>query len=53
MSPKLWVSGHTHTPFDYQVGDTRVIGNPRGFREETAQPWVFRNEDGGGLSDDG
>ena len=38
MSPKLWVSGHTHTPFDYQVGDTRVIGNPRGFREETAQP---------------
>ena len=38
LKPKLWVSGHTHTPFDYRVGDTRVIGNPRGFREETAQP---------------
>ena len=38
LKPKLWVSGHTHTPFDYQVGDTRVIGNPRGYREEPAQP---------------
>ena len=38
MRPKLWVSGHTHSPFDYMVGETRVIGNPLGFREETAQP---------------
>ena len=38
VGAKLWVSGHTHTPFDYQVGDTRVVGNPRGFREEQAQP---------------
>ena len=34
----LWVSGHTHSPFDYRVGQTRVIGNPRGYREETPQP---------------
>ena len=23
MQPRLWVSGHTHSPFDYKVGDTR------------------------------
>ena len=38
VGARLWVSGHTHTPFDYEVGQTRVIGNPRGYREETAQP---------------
>ena len=38
VGPTLWVSGHTHSPFDYRVGDTRVSGNPRGFREEPAQP---------------
>ena len=31
---KLWVSGHTHSPFDYRVGQTRVIGNPRGYPGE-------------------
>ena len=38
LNPALWVSGHTHSPFDYKVGQTRVMGNPRGYREETAQP---------------
>jgi len=28
---KLWIHGHTHTPFDYKIGDTRVICNPRGY----------------------
>lgn len=27
----LWIHGHTHTPFDYMVGKTRVICNPRGY----------------------
>lgn len=27
---KTWAHGHTHTPFDYWVGDTRVVCNPRG-----------------------
>lgn len=27
---KLWVHGHTHSFFDYRIGDTRVICNPRG-----------------------
>lgn len=28
---KLWVHGHTHRPFDYLIGDTRVVCNPRGY----------------------
>lgn len=29
--PALWVHGHTHDSFDYRVGETRVICNPRGY----------------------
>ncbi|MGU3421810.1 metallophosphoesterase [Methylobacterium sp. D54C] len=32
--PALWVHGHTHTPFDYQLGKTRVLCNPRGYLGE-------------------
>jgi predicted phosphodiesterase len=28
---KLWTHGHTHDPFDYMVGTTRVLCNPRGY----------------------
>ena len=38
VKPKLWVSGHTHSPFDYKVGQTRVIGNPRGYPSGPARP---------------
>lgn len=27
----LWVHGHTHTSFDYRLGDARVVCNPRGY----------------------
>jgi len=27
----LWVHGHTHDSFDYRVGGTRVVANPRGY----------------------
>lgn len=33
-NPNLWVHGHTHTKHDYQIGDTRVVCNPRGYRFE-------------------
>jgi len=26
-----WTHGHTHTPFDYKIGNTRVLCNPRGY----------------------
>ena len=28
----LWVHGHTHDSFDYEVAGTRVVCNPRGYR---------------------
>lgn len=28
---KLWTHGHTHDPFDYMVGSTRIVCNPRGY----------------------
>jgi len=27
---KLWTHGHTHHPFDYVIGETRIVCNPRG-----------------------
>lgn len=27
----IWCHGHTHVSFDYMIGDTRVICNPRGY----------------------
>jgi predicted phosphodiesterase len=29
--PELWVHGHSHTSFDYEVGRCRVLCNPRGY----------------------
>ena len=31
---RLWIHGHTHAPFDYRIGETRVICNPRGYPDE-------------------
>jgi predicted phosphodiesterase len=28
---KLWTHGHTHEDFDYQIGSTRIVCNPRGY----------------------
>jgi Icc-related predicted phosphoesterase len=33
---KLWLHGHTHTPWDYDVNGTRVVCNPRGYPGERA-----------------
>lgn len=27
----LWTHGHTHYPFDYVLGNTRIVCNPRGY----------------------
>jgi Icc-related predicted phosphoesterase len=29
--PRLWIHGHTHESFDYKIGQTRVVCNPRGY----------------------
>lgn len=28
---KLWTHGHTHSAFDYMIGSTRIVCNPRGY----------------------
>lgn len=36
----LWTHGHMHHPFDYMIGNTRVVCNPRGYvgyEPQTAQ----------------
>ena len=30
----LWTHGHTHHPFDYKIGETRVVCNPRGYEND-------------------
>ena len=32
--PDLWCHGHIHHCADYQIGNTRVIANPRGYPDE-------------------
>lgn len=32
--PDIWVHGHCHAVFDYQVGKTRILCNPRGYGKE-------------------
>jgi hypothetical protein len=36
---KFWTHGHTHDQFDYMIGSTRVVCNPRGYKgyEESAE----------------
>lgn len=29
---KLWTHGHTHERYDYMIGETRIICNPRGYK---------------------
>ena len=28
---KKWIHGHMHHPFDYDIGDTKILCNPRGY----------------------
>jgi len=34
---KLWTHGHTHEDFDYMIGSTRVVCNPRGYIDYEAR----------------
>ena len=33
-APALWIHGHTHDSFDYVLGNTRVVCNPKGYPGE-------------------
>ncbi len=36
--PDIWFHGHTHDSFDYMIGKTRVICNPRGYSPDNLNP---------------
>ena len=37
---RYWFHGHSHVPFNYWIGDTHVISNPRGYiGHETIADW--------------
>ena len=36
---KLWTHGHTHFPFDYVLGETRIVCNPRGYEGYEESGW--------------
>jgi len=37
---KYWFHGHSHVPFNYWIGDTHVISNPRGYTgHESIADW--------------
>ena len=44
---KLWTHGHTHHVFDYMIGETRVVCNPRGYigYEARADEWKLLTVD--------
>jgi predicted phosphodiesterase len=41
---KLWTHGHTHEDFDYMIGETRIVCNPRGYigHEERASKFELK-----------
>ena len=41
---RLWTHGHTHHNFDYMIGQTRVVCNPRGYHghEQQAATWQLQ-----------
>ena len=34
----LWTHGHTHESFDYMIGMTRIVCNPRGYHGHSENP---------------
>lgn len=38
--PNIWIHGHTHESFDYFIGETRIVCNPRGYGLENKHGYV-------------
>ena len=41
---RMWTHGHTHEPFDYMIGDTRIVCNPRGYHNYEQRADDFKLE---------
>jgi Icc-related predicted phosphoesterase len=42
---KLWTHGHTHDVFDYMIGSTRVVCNPRGYHLYEERASLFNSKE--------
>lgn len=42
-APDLVVHGHVHVSVDYEIGTTRVISNPAGYRRKLHNGWELEN----------
>ena len=42
---KLWTHGHTHDVFDYMIGSTRIVCNPRGYHNYEERAHQFRADE--------
>lgn len=38
---KLWTHGHTHDVYDYMIGNTRIVCNPRGYHDHEDRAFDF------------
>jgi DNA repair exonuclease SbcCD nuclease subunit len=36
-----WIHGHTHDPFEFDIGETKVLGNPRGYHKSESSAMNF------------
>jgi len=43
---KLWTHGHTHHAFDYVIGETRIVCNPRGYQSTKSDGTDWGEETG-------
>jgi hypothetical protein len=37
---RVWIHGHGHATFDYVIGNTRVVCNPRGYPDEPNSAFI-------------
>lgn len=42
---KLWTHGHTHDVFDYMIGSTRIVCNPRGYKNYEDRAEMFKADE--------
>ena len=42
---KLWTHGHTHDVFDYMIGSTRIVCNPRGYQNYEERADQFKADE--------
>lgn len=43
LEPNLWIHGHTHDSFDYEIDGTRIVCNPYGYFPSQVNPFYKRD----------